>query len=642
MGKIALFLPKEEMLYQAHNLLQDYDLEVEEVKITNPGMVLDEAKKVAEHGVSIIITRGMQASLLKQYTSIPIVEITMTAQEMALLVVKAKRIIGKEIPRIGLVGFRNMFSDMSHFNELYEVDFRSYLVDNSDEIPGLVQRAVNEQCDLVIGGESVLKITEQLQVKSLYLSSTEESLHQALEMAKRMDYAMSVEKRSVAQLETLIDYSDNGIIQIDGNGIIVSSNAMMEGLIQKQEEEITGKLIYDIFPEIKKEAMLEILAEGKDNSFQAERNNTQLFTMVAPIVVDGSVDGAIVTCHRMRRPQMERTEQETNADRKKYAPVMAQFSDIIQYSEVMQECVQMAKLFAYSEQPVVLRGEPGTERRIIAESIHNSSQRKTGPFLDIPCEGLDDTEQWNVIFGENGAVQQAQGGTLLLQDADQLSFPNQYRLYQLIRFHVYYGAKMGTLRKRDVRVIATVSQPLHELVKSGKMRKDLFYLLSGLELEIPPLRERKEDLRYKITQAFQKSCDHYSHYHILTEGAKIVLQRYSWPGNLFQIESFMDRLVLTAKKRVFDEVAIVSLLKNLYPDETGETMGEISENSIYAQLLQTGKKEETYTALVHSEESDKIQETLRLFCGNREKTAEALGISKVTLWRRMKKYGIEV
>ncbi len=168
--------------------------------------------------MSIIITRGMQASLLKQYTSIPIVEITMTAQEMALLVVKAKRIIGKEIPRIGLVGFRNMFSDMSHFNELYEVDFRPYLVDNSDEIPGLVQRAVNEQCDLVIGGESVLKITEQLQVKSLYLSSTEESLHQALEMAKRMDYAMSVEKRSVAQLETLIDYSDNGIIQIDGNG----------------------------------------------------------------------------------------------------------------------------------------------------------------------------------------------------------------------------------------------------------------------------------------------------------------------------------------------------------------------------------------------------------------------------------------
>ncbi len=140
--------------------------------------------------------------------------------------------------------------------------------------------------------------------------------------------------------------------------MIVSSNAMMEGLIQKQEKEITGKLIYDIFPEIKKEAMLEILAAGKDYSFQAERNNTQLFTMVAPIVVDGSVDGAIVTCHRMRRPQMERTEQETNADRKKYAPVMAQFSDIIQYSEVMQECVQMAKLFAYSEQPVVLRGEP--------------------------------------------------------------------------------------------------------------------------------------------------------------------------------------------------------------------------------------------------------------------------------------------
>ena len=92
----------------------------------------------------------------------------------------------------------------------------------------------------------------------------------------------------------------------------------------------------------------------------------------------------------------------------------------------------MAKLFSYSEQPVVLRGEPGTERRMIAESIHNSSLRKNGPFLDIPCEGLGEQEQWNLIFGEKGAALQAQGGTLLLQDAECLSLPNQYRLYQLL------------------------------------------------------------------------------------------------------------------------------------------------------------------------------------------------------------------
>ena len=87
MGKIALFLPQEEMLYQAHNLLPDYDLDVEEVKQTNPQGVLTEAKRAVEEGVTIIITRGLQALLLKKYMAIPVVEITMTAQEMGLLVV---------------------------------------------------------------------------------------------------------------------------------------------------------------------------------------------------------------------------------------------------------------------------------------------------------------------------------------------------------------------------------------------------------------------------------------------------------------------------------------------------------------------------------------------------------------------------
>lgn len=643
MGKIALFLPKEEMLHQAHNLLPDYDLDVAEVKRTDTKGVLTEAKRAVEEGVTIIITRGLQALLLKKYTAIPVIEITMTAQEMGLLVVKAKRIVNKPNPRIALVGFPNMFSDMSCFSELYDVDFRTYFVDNSDEIQGQVKKAVNDQCDLIIGGDSVLVITEQYQIQSLYLTSTEESMRQALETAKRMDYAMGVEKRSVAQLETLIDYSDNGIIQIDGHGNIVSANAMMEGLIQKTEGEIHGSHLCGIFPEIRRESLKGILEEGRDYSFQAERNQALLFAVIAPIVVDEKVEGAIVTCHRMRRPQLEKPETGTDADRKrKFAPVVAQFSDIIQESEKMQECVQMAKLFAYSEQPVVLLGEPGTERRIIAESIHNSSLRKNGPFVDIPCDGLTGQEQWNLIFGEKGAAVQVQGGTLLLQDADQLSLPNQYCLYQLIRFQVYYGAQGGSLRKLDVRVIVTVSRPLSQLVKEGKLRKDLFYLLSGLELEVPPLRERKEDLEQKLLQAFQRSCDRYSHYHILTEGTKIILNRYPWPGNLFQIDSFMDRLVLTAKKRVFDEIAIVRLLQNLYPEEAEGLEEESQPDVLYAQLLQTGKKEKQYTALVNTEEAVKIQETLRHFCGNREKTAEALGVSKVTLWRYMKKYGIEV
>ena len=644
MGKIAMFLPKEEMLEQAHELLQEIDLDVSEILLTDTKNVLTEAKQVAERGVSIIISRGLQSVLLKKYTDMPVVDITMSAQEMALLVVEAKRIVDKKHPRIGLVGFANMFCDMSHFNELYDVDFRTYFVENSDELQGQVQRAVHEHCDLVMGGEAVLVYTEQYKIASLYLTSTKESMRQALEDAQRMDYAMSVEKRSSAQLEALIDYSDNGIIQTDPDGKIVSANVMIENLIGRDCADLTGRMLFDVFPDISQEILVKTLSEGRDYSTQFRWDDAMLFTTIAPIMVNDKVDGAFVTCHRVRRPQAEGPSkpQEDNMIRRSSAT--AQFSDIMQDSPVMQECILTATLFAYSDQPVILRGEPGTERRLIAECIHNNSSRKSGPFLDIPCKGLGDAEQWSLIFGENGAALKAHGGTLLLRDLDELSPANQYRLYQLIRFHICYGVQTGSFRKLDVRVIAMTPVPLAQLLREGKLRKDLFYLLSGLELTIPPLRERKEDLDKKLTQAFRKSCAHYSHYHILTEGAKAILRQYPWPGNIFQIDSFMDRIVLLAKKRVFDETLILQQLKELYPDEI-EVVKASTPESAYAQLQESRQDDgdaPKFTMLVDTEEAERIQETLRLFCGNREKTAKALGMSKVTLWRHMKKYGIEV
>lgn len=124
----------------------------------------------------------------------------------------------------------------------------------------------------------------------------------------------------------------------------------------------------------------------------------------------------------------------------------------MQKSTAMQECIRKANLYALSEHPVVLIGEPGTEKRMLAESIHNSSIRAHGPFLDVPCEGLSGEEQKNMIFGNRGAVLQVQGGTLLLRDVEELTAANQYRLYQLIRFCVCHGADIASLRKVDVRV----------------------------------------------------------------------------------------------------------------------------------------------------------------------------------------------
>ena len=126
MGRIALLVPREEMLHQAHNILQEKRYSIGEMRVIQSESTVAEARKSIAGGASIIIARGLQASLIKRYTDIPVIEIVLTAQEMALLVMRARQIVKKQLPVIAVVGFRNMFCDMSYFDELYDIRLKTY------------------------------------------------------------------------------------------------------------------------------------------------------------------------------------------------------------------------------------------------------------------------------------------------------------------------------------------------------------------------------------------------------------------------------------------------------------------------------------------------------------------------------------
>ncbi|MDO4269020.1 MAG: PrpR N-terminal domain-containing protein [Eubacteriales bacterium] len=632
MGKTALLVSREEMLHQAHNILQEKSFQIHEMRVISTEHAVTEARRSIADGASIIIARGLQASLIKQYTDIPVVEIVMTAQEMALLVTRAKQIVSADRPVIAVVGFENMFCDMSYFDELYGIELRTYYARRGAELPEAVRRAVEDGVDLVIGGDTAVTAAGKAGVASLFLSTTEDSMRQAISMAASLEYAMNVEKKTAAQMETLLDYSFSGVIRLDGAGLVTAVNPMMEDIIGKSQKELKGLPVRMLAPLMGEDILNRVLKDGKDYSLFLEWNHTPVFAVIAPVLYENRVDGAIITCHRTRRMAADTKAKEEGGGRRSPSgalPPLVRFEDILQHSEAMQECVRMASLYALSQRPVVLLGEPGTEKRMLAESIHNSSSRRNGPFLDVPCEGLSGEEQRNMIFGERGAVLQAQGGTLLIRDVEELTAANQYRLYQLIRFKVCHGTDIARFRKVDLRVMATVQKPLSCLMAEGRISQDLYYLLSGLELSVPPFRERREDLEWKISDAVRDCCERYGRYHVLTAGAKAVLMDYPWRGNLFQIESFCERLILTAGKRSIDEIAVRGLLEELYPEQSKEAADREAE----AGNGGGGVPPEPREAV-------RIRQALAEWSGSRERTAEALGISKATLWRKMKKYGI--
>ena len=621
MGKITLLVSREEMLHQAHNILQEKKYKIRDMRVIDTSSAVTEARRSISEGASIIIARGLQASLIKQYTDIPVVEIVLTAQEMALLVTRAKQIVKKPKPMIAVVGFYNMFCDMSYFDELYGIVLQTYYVRQGSELEGAVEEAVKQGADLIIGGDLAVSKATKAGVPSLFLSMTEDSLRQAFAMAERMDYAVSVEKKTAAQLETLLDYSYNGVIRLDGGGIITAVNPLMEDMMGKTWQELKGVDIRDAAPQIKEEELKRVLEDGEEYSLFLEWGRGSVFAVMAPVLYEERVDGVIITCHKVKKRPVPSLQK---GGLGKSLPPLVRFEDILQQSEAMQKCVHLARLYALSKQPVVLMGEPGTEKRMLAEAIHNSSSRGNAPFLDVPCAGLTGEAQRVMIFGERGAVLQVNSGSLLIQDAQELTPDNQYRLYQLIRFRVCHGTDIASLRRADVRVMTTLEKPPSVLMAEGRLRQDLGYLLSGLELTVPPLRERAEDLQKKLEDTGRACCERYLRYHVLTAGAKRMLLDYSWKGNLFQIESFCDRLILTAKKRSVDEIAVRRLLDELYPETTDEMAGKEEAEPFGGNL-----------------EAKRIADTLKKYGGNREKTAKALGISKATLWRHRKKYGIE-
>ena len=620
MGKIALLVSREEMLHQAHNILQEKKYEISEMRVIKTEDAVSEARRSIGAGASIIIARGLQASLIKQYTDIPVVEIVVTAQEMALLVNKAKQILKKENPMIGVVGFRNMFCDMSYFDLIYGIEMWTYFADKSHLLEDMARQAIRDGVDLIIGGDTAVTIAGEAGIPSLFLSNTEDSIRNALSMAESMDYAMGIEKRNAAQMETLLDHSFSGVVRLDASGIIMDLNPMMEDILEVKKEEVLGKSACEVFPVLGKDY-------GKESySLFMEINRTSVFAVVAPVVIDQRTEGVILTCHRMKK----RRSMEPNSRGKGHLKgfiALGEFDDIIQESQAMKECIRLAKLFALSEKAVLIEGEAGTEKRLLAQSIHNAGLQKDGPFVALSCDGLGEEGQFDMIFGDKGAVVQAKGGSLLLEEVQYLTRANQYRLCQLVRYKNRLGKDGIKYPGADVRVMVTTDVSLSQLAEAGAIREDLYYLFSGLMVKVPPLRERKADLERKLMESFRGCCEYYSKFHVMTHGARKLLLDYPWEGNLFQVESFCERLILTANKRNINEDFAEQILKELYPRPLEMGRGEVREELAREKAV--------------PEEAEKIAETLLRFGGNREETAKSLGISKATLWRKRKKYHLE-
>ena len=307
------------------------------------------------------------------------------------------------------------------------------------------------------------------------------------------------------------------------------------------------------------------------------------------------------------------------------------FKNIHTKSETMQKQIELARKYALSDSPLLICTEEGTEYYELAEAIHNSSARKNAPFVSVDMNEIDAKEQMEVLFGKQGeeenqftrnALLKAQYGTLFIKEVEKCTYKVQSYLVRMLRSNNMSRTDILLLDTYNVRLIFSTKHNLKGLVEKGEFNEELYYMLRGLVLHIPPARERKEDLQKIFKEQFAKNCKKYNKYLVLTNGAEERIQKLEWRGNWIQIAAFCERLVLSTDRRSVDEVRIQKIYDELYPerDESEE-----------------GKKIIVY----REKEADEIDRLLEKYHGSRNAVAKELGISTTTLWRKMKKYGIE-
>lgn len=629
MERIAIFLPRQTMLEYAKNVLEKKGIEVQILKVVENVNAVEEANAASDAGVRIVIARGLQATLIKENTNVPVVEMPITIREFGLMILKAKGMLKKQHPFIGLVAFRNMVDSLDQLEDLFDCDLKFYELKGLEETRIRVRQAITDGVDLIIGGVKTNQTAFEIGFPSLFMDTGEESIRCALDLAIHMIRLAEKERQNEAQLETLLDTSFSGIIKINAYKEIVTVNRMIEQIIGKTGAEVVGFSIEKVLVGIDKDWLEGILSGTAEFYSTSITVKDQLLMVIgAPIQYDGHFSGAILTCHKIKGTERKNSEAFREKIEEGYI-AGHNFGHIIRESPEIRRCLQLARSYAISKSPVLIYGETGTEKELLAEAIHNNSPQKGGPFLSVNCGILAAQEQREVLFGgleerakiQKGAWERAAYGTILIQEADKLSLEAQYLVYKAVHDRFLWCRGAMVKRSFPVRLIVTVSEELIPLVRTGRFREDLYFLLSSFKLELPPLRKTPQDIPQLVKVYLERFNSSYSRYVKISEDGLRAMKEYLWEGNLLQLESFCERLVLTAQRRMVEEGMIENLFQELYPlfrEESGSLQTVVLKNS----------------------EAVRIRKLLEQCGGRRSEVAEKMQISTTTLWRKMKKYGI--
>ncbi|MBF7081543.1 sigma 54-interacting transcriptional regulator [Desulfallas sp. Bu1-1] len=449
------------------------------------------------------------------------------------------------------------------------------------------------------------------------------------------------------ELEAILDSSYDEIFVIDGNGITKRINKAGESYYGVKTSELVGKNVLDLEKEgYFSPSVTRLVFERKQRVTitQHTRSGKELIVTANPVFDErGNIIRIVVNSRDISelatlRQRLKETEQLAETYRKQ---VMQLESDKTRRKEFIARSPQMVKLLelvdkvAGVDSTVLITGESGVGKGVVANRIHRLSGRCDGPFVSINCGAIPENLLESELFGyapgaftgalkggKRGLIPMGDGGTVFLDEVAELPLNLQVKLLHVIQQKNVMPVGGTAPVNVDVRFIAATNRNIRDMVAEGKFREDLFYRLNVIPLEIPPLRDRREDIMPLVEYYLDAINRKYGMAKKLAPETRAILERYGWPGNVREVENIVERLAVTS-----DTVEIQPA------HLPGYVLNHVSKNlnKIYVpDVCPLGDA-------VEEVEKQLIEKAYKTY-GNTYRMAEALGINQSTVVRKMKKY----
>ncbi len=619
-----------------------------EIVMGNPMSALEIARDADRHGFGAIVSRGTTSRMMSgSGVAIPVIQVRVTGYDAVRALLAAKR----HAHHVGIVGSDDMIRWLDGLGGLLGVEVSTRFAESWEQIGAAIRSLRDEGVGAIVGWNLVQRRATEMGLPFVPLSSGREAVHDALAEARSVANARWREAERAERLKAILSSVTNAVVAVDSDGAITHFNQAAESMVGISSDQAIGRHISTI---LKSEQTDRLRVDSESRGEWVEKvGSLTVLARSETIVVDNRVAGAVFSLDDVTRiRELERIVREEVRDTGHMSK--HRLSDIVGTSGRMAEAVELAERFAKVDSTVLIEGETGTGKELFAHGIHSASARRDGPFVAVNCAAIPETLLESELFGyapgaftgarqsgKPGLFEMAHRGTMFLDEIGEMSGPLQARLLRVLQERE--TMRVGGVRviPIDVRVIAATNKDLFGLVQRAEFRDDLFYRLSVLNLHIPPLRERPEDLPLlaehlmrSVAARLQRRPRRFS------SEAVTVLQDYSWPGNVRQLENTIEQLVAVGEERQPVERAEVDRVLARYTASGRRSPRSGSEPAPGgAEVAETPVREAAGARSNRSLkqiEAEVILRTLEEAEGNKAETARRLGISKTTLWRRLK------